>query len=213
MRWDMKAWCSSSGNYHRHKEEEEEVGMGVEFAVLLMATSCSHFHMNSALCSYLRQSVRLISCSCCPLNCLNLFFPVLRKEMWYVHRVMQAPLTSRVQELHNRKLPNRNLTSHIFTFLSWKPESLKAVHPLNLPPPNSSHRDCPRVWKTCQCAASSEVLQQCNIPCKIKCKTLFINFVDKVSPFKRHKFTCCIARQCHSFLEKENPVWQQEQIQ
>lgn len=29
MRRDMKAWCSSSGNYRRHKEEEEEVGMGV----------------------------------------------------------------------------------------------------------------------------------------------------------------------------------------
>lgn len=29
MRRDMKAWCSSSGNYHRHKEEEEEVGIGV----------------------------------------------------------------------------------------------------------------------------------------------------------------------------------------
>lgn len=117
MRRDMKAWCSSSGNYHRHKEEEEDAGMGVEFAVLLMATSCSHFHMNSALCSYLHQSARLISCSSCPLNCLNLFFSQFgEKCMVGAHSYIGAvekPSTITAYKKKNSWI----FSCHIFTFL------------------------------------------------------------------------------------------------
>lgn len=55
------------------------VGKGWQFAVQLMATSCSHFHINSALRSYLCQSETLIARLSCPLTCLDLFIPVLRK--------------------------------------------------------------------------------------------------------------------------------------